>query len=35
MIVWGARLLGDTHALPEKVNRDFGGVYRYVREQRM
>jgi L-fuculose-phosphate aldolase len=35
MIVWGARLLGDTHALPEKVNRDFGGVYRYVREQRL
>ncbi len=33
MIVWGARLLGETHSLPEKVNRDFGGVYRYVREQ--
>lgn len=34
-IVWGARLLGATHDLPQKVNDDFGGVYRFVREQRM
>jgi L-fuculose-phosphate aldolase len=34
-IVWGARLLGATHALPPKVNEDFGGVYRFVRDQRM
>jgi L-fuculose-phosphate aldolase len=33
-IVWGARLLGATHDLPAKVNDDFGGVYRFVREQR-
>ena len=31
-IVWGARLLVDTHALPEKVNKDFANVYRYMRE---
>ena len=34
-IVWGARLLGGTHDLPLEVNDDFGGVYRFVREQRM
>jgi L-fuculose-phosphate aldolase len=34
-IVWGARLLGATHDLPPKVNEDFGGVYRFVRDQRM
>jgi L-fuculose-phosphate aldolase len=34
-IVWGARLLGATHALPPKVNEDFGGVYRFVRDQRL
>lgn len=34
-IVWGARLLGATHALPPKVNEDFGGVYRFVRDQRI
>ena len=31
-IVWGARLLGTTHALPEQVNKDFANVYRYMRE---
>jgi L-fuculose-phosphate aldolase len=34
-IVWGARLLGTTHPLPQKVNEDFGGVYRFVRDQRL
>ena len=34
-IVWGARLLGATHDLPPKVNEDFGGVYRFVRDQRI
>ena len=34
-IVWGARQLGETHALPAKVNDDFAGVYRFVREHRM
>lgn len=33
-IVWGARLLGTPHDLPEKVNQDFGGVYRFMRRQR-
>ena len=27
--------LGAVHDLPEKVNDDFGGVYRYMRDQRM
>ena len=31
-IVWGARALGDTHQIPPKVNEDFAGVYRWVRE---
>lgn len=31
-IVWGARMLGDTHPLPAKVNEDFSGVYRFVRD---
>ena len=31
-IVWGARLLGSTHALPERVNNDFANVYKYMRE---
>ena len=32
-IVWGARAMGATiHPLPEKVNRDMAGVYRYVRD---
>ncbi len=31
-IVWGARLLGPAHPLPDKVNDDFAGVYRFVRE---
>lgn len=32
-IVWGTRAMGATiHPLPEKVNSDMAGVYRYVRE---
>lgn len=31
-IVWGARLLGTPGTVPEKVNEDFAGVYRWVRE---
>ncbi|WP_426574692.1 class II aldolase/adducin family protein [Aquihabitans sp. McL0605] len=32
-IVWGARAMGATiHPLPDKVNRDMAGVYRYIRE---
>jgi L-fuculose-phosphate aldolase len=32
-IVWGARAMGATiHPLPEKVNRDMAGVYRFTRE---
>ncbi len=32
-IVWGARSMGATiHPLPEKVNADMAGVYRYVRD---
>ncbi len=32
-IVWGARAMGATiHPLPDKVNRDMAGVYRYVRD---
>ena len=31
-IVWGARLLGTPGTVPEKVNQDFAGVYRWVRE---
>ena len=34
-IVWGARLLGTPHDLPAQVNEDFGGIYRFVRDQRM
>jgi L-fuculose-phosphate aldolase len=34
-IVWGARLLGEVHPLPAKVNDDFAGVYRFTREHRM
>jgi L-fuculose-phosphate aldolase len=30
-IVWGARQLGPVHPLPDKVNRDFQGVYEYLR----
>jgi L-fuculose-phosphate aldolase len=32
-IVWGARLLGETFAVPEKVNEDFANVYRFMRDQ--
>lgn len=31
-IVWGARLLGTPGSVPDKVNQDFAGVYRWVRE---
>lgn len=32
-IIWGARAMGATiHPLPEKVNTDMAGVYRYVRD---
>jgi L-fuculose-phosphate aldolase len=32
-IVWGARAMGaQIHPLPEKVNTDMAGVYRYLRE---
>ena len=32
-IVWGARAMGaEIHPLPDKVNRDMAGVYRYMRE---
>ncbi len=30
-IVWGARQLGEVKQIPEKVNRDFAGVYRLLR----
>ncbi len=32
-IVWGARAMGATiHPLPEKVNADMAGVYRFIRD---
>ncbi len=31
-IVWGAALLGDVKTIPAKVNDDFAGVYRWVRQ---
>ncbi len=32
-IVWGARAMGATiHPLPDKVNTDMAGVYRYIRD---
>ena len=31
-IVWGARLLGVPGTVPTKVNEDFAGIYRWVRE---
>lgn len=32
-IVWGARSMGATiHPLPDRVNRDMAGVYRFLRE---
>ncbi len=34
-IVWGARQLGPIHELPEKVNRDFGNIYGYLRQNPM
>lgn len=30
-IVWGASLLGPPFDLPESVNRDFAGIYQYLR----
>jgi L-fuculose-phosphate aldolase len=32
MIVAGTKALGGPHNLPDKVNSDFGGVYKYLRE---
>lgn len=32
-IVWGARALGSPLPIPEKVNRDFGNVYGYIRSE--
>jgi L-fuculose-phosphate aldolase len=34
-IVWGARALGPVRPLPDKVNEDFAGVYRFMRENRL
>ena len=31
-IIWGARALGPLHAIPDKVNADFAGVYKLMRE---
>lgn len=32
-IIWGTRAMGATiHPLPDKVNRDMAGVYRYLRD---
>ena len=30
-IVWGARALGAVHGVPDDVNTNFGGLYRYLR----
>ena len=30
-IVWGARLLGPLHPLPDSVNASFAGIYGYLR----
>ena len=32
-IVWGARALGDAHHLSDKINNDFGEVYRFIRQE--
>jgi L-fuculose-phosphate aldolase len=32
-IVWGAEALGRVHSVPDKVNRDFAGVYDFIRHQ--
>jgi L-fuculose-phosphate aldolase len=32
-IVWGARALGKPLPIPEKVNRDFGNVYGFIRSE--
>ncbi len=34
-IVYGARLLGGEHPLPEKTNKNFRGVYEYLRKNPM
>jgi L-fuculose-phosphate aldolase len=31
-IVWGARLLGTPGTVPARINEDFAGIYRWVRE---
>ena len=33
-IVWGAMALGQIHELPDKVNRDFTGVYQLLRNEK-
>ncbi len=32
-IVWGARVLGNSYSVPEKVNHDFGEIYRLIRKE--
>ena len=34
-IIWGARVLGTDHEIPAEVNRNFQGVYKYLRDNRM
>lgn len=34
-IVWGARQLGEAHALPDTVNDGFASIYRYLRDNPM
>jgi L-fuculose-phosphate aldolase len=34
-ITWGARALGALQPLPDKVNRDFAGIYGYLRQNPM
>lgn len=34
-IVWGAHALGPVHPLPEKVNRNFENIYKFLRENPM
>ncbi len=32
-IIWGARMLGEVHHLPEKVDQSFASVYEFLRTQ--
>jgi L-fuculose-phosphate aldolase len=34
-IVWGARALGGPVPIPDEINRNFGAVYGYLRENPM